>query len=128
MPTAFSLHTLRDHNLEAFSLVWLHTSIDDIQTNIDDQERLRASINHLKIFQDDQECEHYIRSMSTDDRVVLIVADQLGQKLIPRIHELRQLLLIYIYSMDEKADQQWANQFTKVNNTCLSHHSVLTEI
>ena len=128
MATKLSLDTSRENNFETFSLVWLHISINNIQRHIDDQDRLRASINHLKIFQDDQECEHYIQFTRTDDRVVLVVADQLGEKLVPRIHELQQLLSIYIYSIDDKTDQQWIKKFSKVRNFCLSHHSVLRKI
>ena len=110
------LDTLRGDNLETFSLLWLDTPIDYIQKNVDTQQQLRTLINRLEIFQDDQECERYIQSISTEIRLVLLVSCESAQKLVPRIHQLRQLSLIYVYSMDEKADQQWAVQFTKVNN------------
>ena len=114
MATALTINTSRGDSLETLSVIWVDVSNNDIQNNVSMQQQLRAVINHLTIFQDDQECEDYIQSMSVDERVVLITVDQLGQKMVPRIHQLQHLLLIYIYSMDEKPDHQWTGRFTKV--------------
>ncbi len=122
METVAILDTSKEKNLETFSLVWLNIRNDGIQNDTSALDRLRISINNSKIFQDDQECEQYVRSLPVDDRVVLIVNDQLGEKFVSRVHDLRQLLSIYIYCVDEKADERWTIQFTKVSRHCLINH------
>ncbi len=53
-------------------------------------------------------------SLSGQDRLILIVSGQLGRKLVPQIHHLRQLSSIYVFCMDKQANERWTRQFTKV--------------
>jgi hypothetical protein len=106
---------MEEHNLETFFLLWLDASVNSLPEKIKIQPQFRALINQLRTFEDENECERYIRSSSSDDRIVLIVTGQLGRQLIPRIHQLRQVCSIYIFSMDRKKHSIWINQYTKVN-------------
>ena len=106
--------TLPHNNLETYSLLWPDDSINS-QQNLDTQQKLRSSINYLITFEQSDQCEQHIRSASSQDRIVLIVSDRLGQQVVPRIHQLRQISSIYVYCIDEQRNQQWANQFNKVN-------------
>jgi hypothetical protein len=101
-------------NLETFSLLWLDAFVHKSKENVDAQQRLRSIINHLKIFDDIQQCEEYIRQMSHDDRLVLISSGRLGQELVPRIHQLRHVFSIYVYCMDKVRNEMWAKNFRKV--------------
>ncbi|CAF3538344.1 unnamed protein product [Rotaria socialis] len=112
-------------NLETFYLLWLDASINKTQENIEAQQRLRTSINCLETFEDDQQCECYIQSLSSHDRVVLIVSGQLGQIIVPYIHSLRQLSSIYVYCMDKKAHEKLTKDFTKVRKP--SHSTFISK-
>jgi virulence-associated protein VapD len=112
---------LGDHNLETFSLVWLDGSVNTSEENVNVQQQLRTLINHLKTFENADECVQYIRSVSKQNRIVLIVSGRLGREIVPRIHRLRQVSSIYVYCMDKQANEQWANKFQKVNNTFLDN-------
>jgi hypothetical protein len=107
---------LNNSNLEIFSLVWVDTSVNISQENLDTQRRLRTIINHLRTFDDSCDCEQYIRSVSNHDRIVIIVSGLSGRQLVPRIHQLRQVCSIYVYCMDRKTNEQWTKNYTKVNN------------
>jgi len=102
-------------NLETFSLVWLDAQVNTTEDNRQTQQKLQQIINHLKIFDDPQQCHHYIISLSVQDRLILIVSGQLGRQLIPQIHHLRQVSSIYVFCMDKQANEQWARNFTKVS-------------
>ena len=102
-----------DDNVEIFSLIWLDTNVHT-EENQDMQQRLRPIINHLKKFQDGEECKQYIQQRQKDDRIVLIVGGQLGQGVVPSIHKLRQVSAIYVSSKDKENDEQWGHEFTKV--------------
>ncbi|CAM4820955.1 unnamed protein product [Rotaria magnacalcarata] len=78
-------------NLETFYLIWLDAAVNVTDENIESQKLLRASINYLEIFDNDEKCENHIQSLSVHDRVVLVVSGRFGQFIVPRIHSLRQL-------------------------------------
>ena len=101
-------------NLETDFLIWLDPTVNTSDENIEAQQQLRTSINHLTTFDDDKECEEYIRSISKDDRIVLIVSGQLGQQFVPRIHQLQQVFSIYVYCMNKIENEQWTSKFNKV--------------
>jgi len=103
-----------DDNLETFSLLWLDAQINATEDNRQTQQKLRQIINHLKTFDDQQQCHQYILSLSPQDRLVLITSGRYGRQLVPQIHQLRQLSSIYVYCMDKQANEQWAKNFTKV--------------
>jgi hypothetical protein len=114
MENVQDLSSSKDNNLETFSLVWLDATVNESKENREVQQQLRKSINRLKTFNNADECEQYIRSMSEQDRVVIIVSGRLGQEVVPRIHHLRQVCRIYVYCMDRARNERWAKQFSKV--------------
>lgn len=124
-----TLLKMADKNLETYSLVWLDASVNNSKENLDAQQRLRSLINHLKTFEQIDQCEQYIQSVSPQDRIVLVVSGQLGEQIVPRIHQLRQVSVIYIYCTDRKKNEQWAKEFAKVflkkQNVALSLYAVL---
>ena len=100
-----------DQHLEIFSLIWLDANVNETR---DTEQKLRSIINHLKKFQDIQQCQQYIEQKSKTDRLALIVSGQLGPEIVPSIHKLRQVTSIYVYCMDKKEHEQWACNFSKV--------------
>ena len=106
---------IENENLEVFSLIWLDNVGKKSQKANLIQRRLRATINYLKVFINENECERYIKQMPGDENVVLVINDQIGQKFISNIHDLPQLFSIYIYSPSKNIDQSWINQFNKVD-------------
>ncbi len=104
------------NNVETYSILWLDPSVNDVKEYIDAQQRLRASINYIRTFKNKDDCEQYIRSVPAKDRIIFIVNNQLGQQLIPCIHQLRQIFSIYIYSTDNKRTGQWTKEFKKVKS------------
>jgi hypothetical protein len=110
-----SLLLTSGENLEIFSLIWLdYLSTNDTNENIDIRQQLRSIINYLKIFEDINDCEEYIRSLSKDNRIVLLINEKFALEMTTRIHELRQVISIYIYSTDNDKDYEWSQQYKKV--------------
>ncbi len=101
-------------NLETYSLIWLDSSVGESQDFIQAQRHLRTTINYIKLFKQSNECFEYIKSLSKYDRIVLIVSGRLGQEIVPKIHQFRQISSIYVYCMNKKQNEQWARQFNKV--------------
>jgi hypothetical protein len=117
MATTLSITSQKDVNLETYCLVWLDGSVNDSEENILAQQQLRTSINHLLTFEDDQQCFEYIKSVSKDDRIVLVVSGRLGQIIVPKIVQFRQITSIYVYCMNKMVNEQWTKEFSKVKLT-----------
>ena len=107
---------ISDHNLETFSIFWLDAKVNTTEDNRNTQLKLREIINHLKTFDDQNQCHQKILSLSTQDRLVLIVSGRCGRQLVPQIHHLRQVSSIYVYCMDKKANELWAKDFIKIKS------------
>lgn len=102
-----------DINYETYSLVWLDAAIDS-EENREAQRKLRLSINYLRTFDKLDECAKYIRSASSEDRIILIVGHHLAQELIPNTHLFRQVTSIYIFCENKEFSQHWSKQYSKV--------------
>lgn len=109
-----STPTLQKDNLETVWQIWLSNSINTCRKVVDIPEQVRSNDNNIKTFENSIECEQFICSLSNNDRAVFIVDDLLGQQIIPRIHELRQVFAIYVYSTEIKINESWFKQFSKV--------------
>ena len=70
-----------------------------------------------KKFRDVKECQQYIEQTTEKDRLILIVSGRLGREIVPLMHQLRQIISIYIYCMDKQANEQWSTKFPKVTQT-----------
>ena len=64
------------------------------------------------VFDNQNECQEYILSVSSQNRIVLIVSRRLSQQLVPLIHPLRQLSSINVYCMDKEINERWAKHFS----------------
>ncbi|CAF4384283.1 unnamed protein product, partial [Adineta steineri] len=68
MGASHKKHVDDDSNLEIYSIIWLIPSCYNSEDVYKIQQRLRISINYLKIFEDNTQCEEYIRSVNSEDR------------------------------------------------------------
>lgn len=103
-----------NEDLETFTLLWLDANINQSEENVGVQSRLTETIHQVKPFENSDDCEKYIQNKSDQDRIVLITSGQLGQIIVPRIHNLEQLLSIYVYCGNKDPNEKWSVQYPKV--------------
>ncbi|CAF4473144.1 unnamed protein product, partial [Rotaria sp. Silwood2] len=106
--------TTADDNIETFSLIWLDAAVNTAKENVRAQSELRGIINYLKVFENVEKCEKYIRKSHESDRIVVIVSGGLGQEIVPRIYKLRQVCAIYVYCMNKNKNKKWASEYSKI--------------
>ncbi|CAF1100458.1 unnamed protein product [Adineta steineri] len=116
-----------DKSLEIFSLIWLDANVD-VKDTRDTEVKLRSIINHIKKFQHIKQCQQYIQQTSQKDRLILIVSGRLGREIVPYIHQLRQVISIYVYCMDKKSNEQWACKFSKIKSVVVDLDELVTQI
>ncbi|CAF0967697.1 unnamed protein product [Rotaria sordida] len=114
-------------NFESFACLWLDHNINSTKDTLETQKELRQVINHLRIFNNSDECEQYIRQI-TKEKVVLIISGSLGREFIPRLHDLPQFSACYIFCQDQKANEQWANKYHKVNGVFVERAKLVAKI
>ncbi|UJR31915.1 hypothetical protein I4U23_019389 [Adineta vaga] len=119
---------IQNENLEIFTLIWLDTTTKKSRKTNFIQQQLRTTINYLKIFTNEKECEFYIKQIPKDEDIIFIVNDQIGQTIISHIHDLSQLFSVYIYSPNKTTDQQWMNEFHKIRSICTTYNELINEI
>jgi hypothetical protein len=102
-----------NNNYKTYSIIWLDASINS-QENNETQGKLRSFIDYLQIFENVDQCEKHIQSVSSGDRIIFVVSGDLGQQLIPKIHPLEQIFSIYIYCANKEFHQQWTKEYKKV--------------
>lgn len=102
-------------NEEKYQLIWLDENVNEAQDNVLTQKKLRQAINQLKTFDNVIECEKHVQNTKgTNQKMMLIVSGKFGRELIPRIHDIRELIAFYVYCMDKDRNRQWADNYQKV--------------
>lgn len=91
---------------------WLDAAVNSDE-NKPLREDLKKAVTELVTFDQPGNCEKYIRE-HYQQQINLIVAGGLGRELIPRIHDVPQLVGFYVFCMDRKRNEEWANQYLKV--------------
>ena len=79
----------------------------------DNGKKLRTVINQVKVFESGAECESYIRELE-DDNILLIISEHLASTVVPHIHWLKKITLIYVYCLDCSKELEWTLKFSKI--------------
>ena len=114
MGAAIQPITQEDATRPIYPFVWLDQSINISKENLAGQKLIQSTIDRVKTFEKANSCEEYIRSISSDERIILIVSGGLGREITPKIHQLRQVSAIFVYCLDKSIHEQWAKQYKKV--------------
>ncbi|UJR32021.1 hypothetical protein I4U23_019490 [Adineta vaga] len=128
MATALLIQADEEKNLETYSLVWLDATVSYAQEFPRIQQRLRSVINDLKIFKQTNECLQYIHSVLKGDQIVLIVSGRFGQEIVPLIHNLQQIISIYVYCMNKQKNDQWASHYPKIKSLVVNLDELVNTI
>ncbi|CAF1679284.1 unnamed protein product [Rotaria magnacalcarata] len=104
----------RRHIAQNFLLLWIDTDID--QSNIYFQTilaQLHSVVNDVNIFTQSDDCVDFLTEIS-DIRAFLIIGDNLGQEIVPLIHDIPHLDSVYILCADKLRHEQLAKAFVKI--------------
>ncbi|CAF1386539.1 unnamed protein product, partial [Didymodactylos carnosus] len=122
-PRLFSAGLIQTtRNLEAYSLVWLTIDTKNLDVTL-----LRKSINYVKVFHDFEQCEQYIKEI-IDEKITFIVSDSMGQNLVPRIHDLKQVNAIYVFCFDKQKNKKWTMKYTKIKGVYTDEKKLIAHI
>ncbi|CAF5107361.1 unnamed protein product, partial [Rotaria sp. Silwood1] len=58
----------------------------------------------------------------------MIVSDQLGKEIISTVHNLQQVMSIYVYCVNKEINEQWASRFVKVKAVVVQLDELISRI
>ncbi|CAM4907001.1 unnamed protein product [Rotaria socialis] len=114
-------------NLEAFACLWLDANIKNTKDNCETEQELRRIINHLRTFDQENDCEKLIRA-TKNEKIILIVSGQLGRSIVPRLHHLTQLVACYVYCLNGTDHEEWTKNYAKVRGVYVLRKELLQTI
>jgi tetratricopeptide (TPR) repeat protein len=100
--------------LQNYLLIWLDPDIDE--SNKDCQNslvQLRNIVNDVYTYTHIDECIDFLSNID-DQKAFMIISGTLAQKLIPNIHDIPQLEMIYVYFINQVQHEQWIKEWFKV--------------
>ncbi|CAF1143075.1 unnamed protein product [Rotaria sp. Silwood1] len=58
----------------------------------------------------------------------MIVSGQLGKEIVPSVHNLQQVVSIYVYCMNKEINEQWSSRFSKVQAVVVQLDELISRI
>ncbi len=110
-------------NVENFLLVYLDSSAPDESILL----KLRGLINCIKLFDDADDCIAFINTIS-NEKVILIVSDALGDPVVSRIQDLQQLFAVYVLCQTEEQADGWSTNQPKIRGINTDIDEILSQI
>jgi tetratricopeptide (TPR) repeat protein len=105
-------------------LIWLDNTIDvgndEYQNTL---AQLRRIINAVNTFTNRDPCVDFLTDIDTAT-VFMIISGELGQEIIPLIHDIIQLDSIFIFCGNQKQHEQWINDWPKIKGVFTEISSV----
>lgn len=103
------------------SLIWLDTSLDLtslVSKSVQVQDELRATIDrNLKVLDDDERCEAYIRSQPLLQNIVLLMDDVTAKWMLNRVSCFCQVICTFVIQVESDIHQRFQhNHQTKVKD------------
>jgi hypothetical protein len=96
-------------------IVWL-TSIFETPEHRNAKRQLRHVISNMETFACLVECERRIRQ-NEKHVIILIVSHDMAQQIVPQIHDLANMLYIYVHCFSvghNESHKEWTQGFAKV--------------
>jgi tetratricopeptide (TPR) repeat protein len=95
-------------------LIWLDNNIDDNSTDCRNTiTQLQCAVNTINTFTDGEDCIQFIDSMG-DEKACMIISGSLGQKIVPRVHQMSHVDSIFIFCDSQQYHEQWAKAWSKI--------------
>ncbi|CAF1230903.1 unnamed protein product [Rotaria magnacalcarata] len=103
--------------VQNFILVWLHSDADEVHKNEFRKSitELRTVVNDINTFTDVDQCIEFVIDIK-DEKVLMIISDELSQHIVPFVHDIIHINSIYIYSKNQSQQKEWIQKWPKVKD------------
>jgi hypothetical protein len=96
-------------------LIWLdHTINEETDANCRNiVTQLRRHVNIVKTFNNGDQCIKFLNQIN-DERTCVIISGSLGQRTVPRIHDLSHIESIFIFCGNKSIHEVWSKEWPKI--------------
>ncbi|CAF1089265.1 unnamed protein product [Rotaria sordida] len=119
----------RLENFEPFTLIYLDNDFDD------NDKKFQSTIDFICCFNDLEQCEQFILNKNKNEHLFFIVSSQYATNIVSHVHDLTQIIAIYILQQDisninrkDTIDDKWTKRYSKVKGIYLDRDSLLEEL
>ncbi|CAF0870620.1 unnamed protein product [Adineta steineri] len=95
-------------------LIWLDNSINENDADCSNIiKQLKRVVNDVNTFTDGEQCVDFIQTIA-NNKVCMIVSDELGQHIVPHVHHMSQVDTISIFCNNQEWHKQWIKEWPKI--------------
>ena len=100
--------------IQNYILIWVDSNIDEKSTDCQNTlEKLHNVVADVTIFKQPEQCIQFLNTMD-DEKAFVISSGALGENLVPRIHRLPKVDVIYIFCGNKARNEVWASNWPKI--------------
>lgn len=114
-----------DATTTTYSIFWLDADVYNTDDNQQTQQRLRSILKAITTFDDSQKCIQAIESYNDPAKIIFIVSGGLGRNVVPTVHNLPQIVSIYVFCFQKELNEEWAKKYSKVGGCFFDRMSEL---
>lgn len=116
------------NTIESFTIVWLNSNMDeadyDCQQSI---TKLRSIVDSIKLFSNGDDCKDFLQHIN-NEKFILILSENCGEDLIPKLIYNLHLDSIYILSKDTIISERLLRQSRKIKGIFPDISSICNQI
>jgi hypothetical protein len=116
------------HRMKKFIIIWLDPKIDELDSDYQNSiSQLRQIVGSTKIFTVVEQCTDFI--METDNaKFFLILSDEIGETVMPLIHDTPQLDSILVFCTNDIKYEPWMSEWKKIEGIFSNISSICDEL
>lgn len=82
----------------------------------------------IDMINDPDECEQFLKKQNDDSRIILVTSDAFSARIIPRIHCLSSIAIIYLYCNDSKHNSPLIEKYSKVKGMITDFNQLIQDL
>ncbi|CAF4760475.1 unnamed protein product [Rotaria sp. Silwood1] len=107
-----------------YLLIWVDEAIDETNDNCQHMlAQLRSVVNNVRLCTNTTQCIEVLNDADSK-KVFVVSSDDLGQHLVPEIHQITQVDSIYIFSNNQVLHEKWTKDWSKIQGIFTSIQSI----
>ncbi|CAF4478064.1 unnamed protein product, partial [Rotaria sp. Silwood2] len=121
--------SFREKDLEPFTLICFDEHFNE------NDKQLRSIIDYVCCFNDFNKCEEFIIDINKNNFIFFIVSSEHFTNIISHIHELSQVIAIYIFQDNKKnnyrkenVDKHWTKRYSKMKGIYFDREILLEQL
>ncbi|CAF0916877.1 unnamed protein product [Adineta steineri] len=95
-------------------LIWLNDNINENDADCNNTIKLlKRVVSNVNTFTDGEQCVDFIQTI-TNNKICMIVAGELGEHIVPHVHDMFQVDTIFIFCNNQEWHKQWIKEWPKI--------------